>query len=98
MILRIQCLKKLKLERLDKIIKLQRRISHEEKTKKCGKIFKCLVESVSKNNSEELLARNESDEMIVFNGNHDKIGTFVNLKVVSLNGNTLKGEIINDEI
>ena len=36
--------------------------------------------------------------MIVFNGKHDKIGSFVNLKIISLKGNTLKGEIINDEI
>ena len=89
--------KEVKLERLDRIIKLQRKITHEEKVKKTGKIFKSLVESVSRNNPEELLARNESDEMIVFNGNHDRIGTFVNLKIVSLNGNTLKGEIIDDE-
>ena len=89
--------KEVKLDRLDRIIKLQRKISVEEKKKKTGKIFKALVESVSKNNPEELLARNESDEMIVFNGKHDKIGSFVNLKIISLNGNTLKGEIINDE-
>ena len=90
--------KEAKLERLDKIIKLQRKISLEEKQRKIGKICRCLVESVSKNNEEELLARNESDEMIVFNGKHDKIGQFVNLKIISLNGNTLKGEILNDEI
>jgi hypothetical protein len=32
--------------------------------------------------------------MIVFNGKHDKIGKFQNLKIISLNGNTLKGEIV----
>ena len=87
--------KDIKLERLDKVIRLQKKISLEGKQKKIGSVFKSLVESVSKNNSDELLARNESDEMIVFNGNHDKIGTFVNLKIISLNGNTLKGEIVN---
>ena len=90
--------KEIKLDRLDRIIKLQRKISLEEKIKKTGTICKALVESVSRNKPEELLARNESDEMIVFNGKHDKIGSFVNLKIISLKGNTLKGEIINDEI
>ena len=85
---------KTKLERLDRIIKLQRKISHEEKNSKIGKVYKVLVESVSKNNPEELLSRNESDEMIVFNGKHDKIGKYVHLKVISLSGNTLKGEMI----
>ena len=90
--------KEVKLDRLDKIIKLQRKISLEEKQKKIGTVCKVLVESVSKNNSDELLARNESDEMIVFNGKHDKIGSFLNLKIISLQGNTLKGVIVSDEI
>ena len=90
--------KEIKLKRLARIIELQKKITHEEKQKKIGYTYKALVESVSKNNSEELLARNESDEMIVFNGKHDKIGKFVNLKIISLNGNTLKGEVINDKI
>jgi len=86
--------KKEKLRRLKEIIEVQRRISHELKTERVGQIVKILVESVSRKNSEELLSRTEKNEMVVFKGEKSLIGTFRNIKLVSLNGNTFIGELL----
>lgn len=83
-----------KLRRLNEIIEIQRTISTNLKLERVGHSVKVLVESISKKNSNELLARTEKNEMVVFNGNKNLIGTFKHIKIVSLNGNTFKGEII----
>ncbi len=83
-----------KLRRLNEIIEIQRRISQEIKEERVGQIVKILVESVSRKNKEELLARTEKNEMVVFKGEKSLIGTFCNIKLMSLNGNTFVGEIV----
>ena len=85
--------KEIKLERLSQIIRLQKQISHDTRKKKIGNTVKVLSEGLSKNNGNELIGRTEYDEMIVFPGNHDKIGMMQNVKITSLKGNTFKGEI-----
>ena len=82
-----------KLRRLNEIIDIQRRISTDQKLKRVGQTVQVLVESVSRKNSKELLARTEKNEMVVFVGNKEYIGTFKNVKLMSLNGNTFKGEV-----
>lgn len=81
-----------KLRRLDQLITLQRRISAQEKEKKVGRTVKVLVESVSKKDKNELLGRTEGDDMVVFPGKCDKIGSFMDINIVSCIGNTFKGE------
>jgi tRNA-2-methylthio-N6-dimethylallyladenosine synthase len=85
----------LKIERLNQIIMLQRNISQQKKKKKLGKQVKVLVEEESKKDSHELLARTEHDEMVVFPGRPELIGTFVNVELISLHGITFKGNILN---
>ena len=80
-----------KLRRLNEIIEIQRQISSEIKLNRVGQTVKILVESVSRKNKEELLARTEKNEMVVFKGNKVLIGTFLDINLVSLNGNTFKG-------
>ncbi len=87
--------KDLKLQRLSKIIKLQRKITSENKKEKIGKTVRVLAEDYSKNSISELIGRTESDEMIVFPGKHDKIGLLHDVKIISMEGNTFKGELIN---
>lgn len=82
-----------KLKRLNEIIKLQRQISSELRMNRVGQWAKVLVESVSRKDSMELLARTEKNEMVVFSGNVKLIGTFQNVKLTSLEGNTFKGSI-----
>ena len=83
-----------KLRRLNEIIKIQRNISQEIKLNRVGQIVKILIESVSRKDSEELLSRTEKNEMVVFKGNKSLIGSFRNIKLLSLNGNTFRGEIV----
>ena len=83
-----------KLKRLNEIIKIQRQISKEEKMNRVGETVKVLVESVSRKNSKELLARTEKNEMVVFPGGGKLICTFQDILLISLGGNTFKGSII----
>ncbi len=82
----------LKLERLDRLIRLQRNISIEKKRKKLGRTVKVLAEDVSKKNESELLGRTEQDEMVVFPGKRESIGSFVRVKLCGLSGNTFTGK------
>ena len=82
-----------KLKRLDEIIKIQRQISNKLRKNRVGQVVRVLVESVSRKNSRELLARTEKNEMVVFPGERNLIGTFQNIKLISLGGNTFKGSI-----
>ena len=83
---------KLKLERLQIVIDLQRRIGRENKKERIGSKVKVLVEEVSKMKSTELLGRTERDEMVVLPGPPDWIGTFREVELLSLKGNTFKGK------
>lgn len=82
-----------KLKRLNEIIKIQRQISSEEKMNRVRETVKVLVESVSRKNSKELLGRTEKNEMVVFSGGGELIGTFQDIQLISLGGNTFKGSI-----
>lgn len=83
-----------KLDRLSEIISLQREISQRRRMKQVGRRERVLVESVSKKNPRELLARTERDHMVVFPGESTLIGQFVNVQIDSMRGNTLKGTYI----
>ncbi|MEM5947882.1 tRNA (N6-isopentenyl adenosine(37)-C2)-methylthiotransferase MiaB [Spirochaetia bacterium 38H-sp] len=79
-----------KKHRLAKVIELQKELSYNWRKKKIGKRLGVLVESVSKKDARELLARTEQDEMLVFAGDKSKIGDFTTVEILSLEGNTFK--------
>ena len=81
-----------KLRRLDEIIKLQRKITFEEKSKRIGNVVEAVVESPSKKDHNEYLARTEKNSMVVFPASYVKNGTYVKLKLNELKGNTFLGE------
>jgi len=83
----------LKIERLNRIIELQQGISHHKRRKRLGKKVTVLVENISKQQSHEVLARTEHNDMVVFPGGRELIGTFVNVELVSLRGSTFKASI-----
>lgn len=85
----------IKLERLNCIIELQRKIGRENRKKRVGEKVKVLVEEVSKMKKTELLARTERDEMVVLPGNLEWIGTFRTVELLSLRGNTFLGRDIS---
>ena len=78
--------------RLQKIIDLQLVITREEMEKRVGSVAKVLVESVSRDNKKELLAKTQQDESVVFEAPDNLIGKFATVKIQSLNGNTFRAE------
>jgi len=84
----------IKIERLQKVIALQKSITQGNKEKRIGETVKVLVEGISKKDKNELLSRSEKDEIIVFAGNQASIGNFTHVKIIALKGNTFLGKEI----
>ncbi len=79
-----------KLERLDRIIAAQRRISGLRARERLGPVTEVLVEGVSKRDPGELLARTEWDAMAVLPGDPSRIGRFIRVRLDSLVGATFR--------
>ncbi len=82
-----------KKNRLAKVIDIQLAINRAEMSKRVGTTTKVLVECVSKDNENELLGRTEQDEHVVFAADKSLIGSFVDVKLLELTGNTFKGTL-----
>ena len=82
-----------KKNRLAKVIDIQLAINRAEMSKRVGTMTKVLVECVSKDNENELLGRTEQDEHVVFAADKSLIGSFVDVKLIELTGNTFKGTL-----
>lgn len=80
--------------RLAKIIALQHVIIKNLMTKKLGQTVTVLVQSVSRDNKKELLGKTEQDERVVFSAEKEIIGSFVQIKLIELTGNTFRGIVI----
>jgi tRNA-2-methylthio-N6-dimethylallyladenosine synthase len=85
-----------KQERLRGVIELQRRLAREAKKQKIGSIVEVLVEGVSKKKADELLGRTEGDEMVVFPGSSQRIGSFDRIRLTGLQGSTFRGEPVGE--
>ena len=83
-----------KKERLQRVIDLQLQITTEEMTKRVGQTVKVLCESVSRDSEDELLGKTAQDERVAFKADKKLIGTFTNVRIDSLNGNTFKGTMV----
>jgi len=81
-----------KLERLQRVIDLQLAITRKKMLSKVGKEAIILLESVSRNNSNELFGHTEANEMAVVEGLSDVslIGQFVKVKIKELKGKTFR--------
>jgi tRNA-2-methylthio-N6-dimethylallyladenosine synthase len=62
--------------------------------KRVGSTIKVLVQNVSRDHKNELLARTAQDENIVFEAPESLIGTFATVHIDSLNGNTFRGTLL----
>ena len=80
-------------ERLQRVIDLQLEHTHEQMSKRVGRTAMVLVEGVSRDDKTELLGQTEQHEKIAFKAPASLIGTFVNVKISELSGNTFRGEI-----
>ena len=84
----------IKHKRFDRLKELVESQIKENNDKYVGTIQKVLVEGVSKNNEKMLTGRTDTNKVVVFEGNENLIGNFVEIEVVSEHMWYLKGEIL----
>ena len=82
----------IKHQRFNKLKALVESQIEENNQKYIGTIQKVLVEGKSKNNSEMLTGRTDSNKVVVFEGEKDLIGKYIDLKIISEHMWYLKGE------
>jgi tRNA-2-methylthio-N6-dimethylallyladenosine synthase len=88
----------LKRRRLGRVIALQKAHTLELLKGRIGSRAAVLIEGISRKNADELIARTERDEMAVFPGKVSRIGSFAEVTLASLRGNTFRGtEILPKE-
>jgi tRNA-2-methylthio-N6-dimethylallyladenosine synthase len=80
-------------ERLQRVIDLQLEHTHEQMSKRVGSTVMVLAEGISRDDKTELLGQTEQHEKIAFKAPSSVIGTFVNVKITELSGNTFRGTI-----
>ncbi len=85
----------IRLERLQKLIKLQEKITLKKYKDQIGKTKEIYVEKVSKKSEDELSGKSRDFKITVFKGDKSLIGDFVNVKITDATGWTLKGKILN---
>jgi tRNA-2-methylthio-N6-dimethylallyladenosine synthase len=81
-------------ERLQRVIDLQLEHTQERMSERVGTTTLVLAEGVSRDSADELLGQTEQHEKVAFKADRKLIGSFVNVKIIQLNGNTFKGELI----
>ncbi|GHT48636.1 tRNA-2-methylthio-N(6)-dimethylallyladenosine synthase [Spirochaetia bacterium] len=83
-----------KIARLGRVIELQQQHTRSALNIRVGSVEKVLVENVSRNNQNELVCRSERDESVIAAGDKACIGTFANVKIEGVKGNTLHGHFV----
>ena len=86
-----------KKRRLQEIVALQGKLSHESNRQDVGKTFRVLIEGDSKKSDRRWMGRNSQNKVVVFEkGTQDlKPGSYVTVKVTGCTQATLIGELIN---
>ncbi len=85
----------IKKRRLQEIVDLQVKHSAERTKEGVGKVFRVLVEGVSKKSAEELYGRNSQNTVVVFPKKNYKKGDYVNVLVDNCTGGTLIGNAVD---
>ncbi|MEN6492492.1 MAG: tRNA (N6-isopentenyl adenosine(37)-C2)-methylthiotransferase MiaB [Rectinema sp.] len=83
---------KVKKQRLARVIALQKEITASLMEERIGQTDEVLIEDISKRSSKEVLARTTRDEMVVFAASQKRIGHFARVRLLSVAGNTFRGE------
>lgn len=86
---------KVKRERLARVIALQKQHTQELLKSRLGSRETVLIEGISRKNADELITRTERDEMVVVSGKASMIGSFAELTLSGLRGNTFRAREIN---
>jgi tRNA-2-methylthio-N6-dimethylallyladenosine synthase len=83
-----------KSKRLQEVIELQQKLSHESNKQDVGNTFELLAEGVSRKSKDFLSGRNSQNKVIIFPKKNFKAGDYVNVKVIRCTPATLIGEDI----
>jgi tRNA-2-methylthio-N6-dimethylallyladenosine synthase len=83
-----------KRERLARVIALQKQHTVELLRSRRGKQVKALVQGVSRRNADEFIGRTEHDEMVVVPGGQARFGSFAQVTLSGLKGNTFRAKEI----
>ena len=81
-----------KRERLSRVIALQKKHTAALLKSRIGRRERVLVEGISRKNADELISRTERDEMAVVPGPASLIGSFAELTLSELRGNTFRAK------
>jgi tRNA-2-methylthio-N6-dimethylallyladenosine synthase len=81
-----------KARRLDEIIELQSRLSHQSNLKDLGKKFVVLAESISKRSDDHLSGRNSQNKVVIFPKGNYQPGDYVEVLITECTPATLIGE------
>jgi tRNA-2-methylthio-N6-dimethylallyladenosine synthase len=81
--------------RLQEIIDKQGQHSLERNKQTVGKIFKILVDGVSKRSKEHLSGRNSQNQTVVFPRKNYQPGQYVNVLITDCTSGTLLGEVVD---
>jgi len=79
-------------ERLSRVIALQKKHTAAILKERLGSRETVLIEGISRKNADELVTRTERDEMAVAPGQASMIGSFAELTLSSLRGNTFRAK------
>jgi tRNA-2-methylthio-N6-dimethylallyladenosine synthase len=85
-----------KKRRLQEIVFLQNKLSHQSNLKDLGKTFKILIEATSKKSDSKWMGRTSQNKVVVFpkgKGNH-KPGDYVQVNINDCTQATLLGELV----
>jgi len=82
-----------KRERLSRVIALQKRHTNELLKSRVGKKVTVLIEGISRKNADELISRTERDEMVALPGDAALLGSFAQVTLSSLRGNTFRSKL-----
>ena len=86
-----------KIERLNRMIALQNRLSLESNQRDIGKTFEVLVEGVSKRSKDQMVGRTEQNKTVVFDRIPSlHIGSTVRVRISSASSATLIGSALED--
>jgi tRNA-2-methylthio-N6-dimethylallyladenosine synthase len=82
----------IRLDRLQRLIEMQRKITFDKYQNQIGKVVEVLVENLSKKSDEEVSGKTSDFKICVFPGSQDLIGKFVKVKITDATAGTLIGE------
>lgn len=82
-----------KIDRLNRMIELQNKLSLESNLRDVGKTFDVLVEGVSKRSKEQMVGRTSQNKTVVFDRGDARVGSTVPVTITSATSATLLGSI-----